>query len=102
MPRRPDLVLAFVGAHPDDDVMGAAGLIAKLRDHPSLRFVLVHATDEEAGQIAPGSPATRETLGRVRRDERIGPDGSRWVAVRTDMSGWACTTAASQISPMNR
>lgn len=89
LPWRPELVLAFVVAHPDDDVMGAAGLIAKLRDHPSLRFVLVHATDGEAGQIAPESNATRETLGRVRREEdragweslRRGPDRHDWLGL---------------------
>lgn len=88
-PARASLVLAFVVAHPDDDVMGAAGLIAKLRDHPSMRFVLVHATDGEAGQIAPGSHATPATLGRVRRDEdRAGwaslgrsPDRHEWLGL---------------------
>jgi hypothetical protein len=70
-------VLAFVVAHPDDDVMGAGGLVALHRDDPDLRFVLVHATDGEAGQIAPGSGATRATLGEVRREE----DRRGWVAV---------------------
>jgi LmbE family N-acetylglucosaminyl deacetylase len=70
-------VLAFVVAHPDDDVMGASGLIALHRDDPDLRFVLVHATDGEAGEIAPGSGATRETLGAVRREE----DRRGWAAV---------------------
>ncbi|WP_083442090.1 PIG-L family deacetylase [Nitriliruptor alkaliphilus] len=66
---RPARVLAFVAAHPDDDVMGAVGLVALHRDDPELRFVLIHATDGAAGQIAPGSGATPETLGHVRRDE---------------------------------
>jgi LmbE family N-acetylglucosaminyl deacetylase len=69
--RHPGRVLAFVAAHPDDDVMGAAGLVALHRDDPELRFVLVHATDGGAGEIAPGSGATRETLGAVRRAEDI-------------------------------
>jgi LmbE family N-acetylglucosaminyl deacetylase len=86
---RAERVLAFVVAHPDDDVMGASGLIAKHRDDPDLRFVLVHATDGEAGGIAPGSGATRATLGAVRREEdRRGwavvgrpPDRHEWVGL---------------------
>jgi LmbE family N-acetylglucosaminyl deacetylase len=74
---RPALVFLFAGAHPDDDVMGAAGLIALHRDDPGLRFVLVHATDGEAGEIAAGSGATRETLGAVRREE----DRRGWAVV---------------------
>jgi LmbE family N-acetylglucosaminyl deacetylase len=70
-------VLAVVVAHPDDDVMAASGLIALHRDDPGLRFVLVHATDGEAGGIAPGCGATRETLGAVRREE----DRRGWAAV---------------------
>ena len=49
--------------------MGAAGLMALHRDDPGLRFVLIHVTDGEAGEIAQGSGATRETLGAVRREE---------------------------------
>lgn len=87
--RRPRRVLAFVAAHPDDDVMGAAGLVALHRDDPELRFVLVHATDGEAGEIAPGSGATRDTLGAVRRREdetgwqRVGrlPDRHDWFGL---------------------
>lgn len=87
--RRPGRVLAFVAAHPDDDVMGAAGLIALHRDDPELRFVLVHATDGGAGAIAPGSGATRETLGEVRRAEDVAgwqvvgrpPDRHEWLGL---------------------
>jgi LmbE family N-acetylglucosaminyl deacetylase len=67
--RRRGRVLAFVAAHPDDDVVGALGYVALHRDDPDLRIVLIHATDGGAGQIAPGSGATRETLGQVRREE---------------------------------
>ncbi|MBY5162762.1 PIG-L deacetylase family protein [Salsipaludibacter albus] len=82
-------VLAFVAAHPDDDVMGVVGIVAGLRDDPGLRFVLVHATDGEAGEIAPGSGATRATLGAVRREEdRAGwrvvgrePDRHEWFGL---------------------
>jgi N-acetyl-1-D-myo-inositol-2-amino-2-deoxy-alpha-D-glucopyranoside deacetylase len=81
--------MAFVVAHPDDDVMGASGLMALHRDDQDLRFVLVHATDGEAGQIAPGSGATRATLGKVRREEdRRGwdvvgrqPERHEWLAL---------------------
>lgn len=87
MTSRPARVLAFVAAHPDDDVMGAVGIVAKHRDDPGLRFVLVHATDGAAGEIAAGSGATRETLGAVRREEdRAGwrvvgrvPDRHEWL-----------------------
>lgn len=74
---RPARALAFVAAHPDDDVMGAVGIVARLRHEPGFRFVLVHATDGEAGDIAPGSGATRETLGAVRREE----DRAGWRVV---------------------
>lgn len=89
MADRPRRVLLFVAAHPDDDVMGAVGLIALRRTDPELRFVLVHATDGEQGEIAQGSEATRETLGMVRREEDrrswevIGrpPDRHEWLGL---------------------
>ena len=89
MPDRAGRVLLFAAAHPDDDVMGAAGIVALHRDDPNLRFVLVHATDGGAGEIAPGSGATRETLGAVRRDEDRrgwevvgrGPDRHEWLGL---------------------
>jgi LmbE family N-acetylglucosaminyl deacetylase len=77
MPERPARVLAFVAAHPDDDVMGAAGLIALRRGDPGLRFVLIHATDGERGEIAPDSDVTRDELGTIRRAE----DQAGWEAV---------------------
>ncbi|GAB3594771.1 PIG-L family deacetylase [Angustibacter peucedani] len=61
--------LMVVVAHPDDDAYGMSGTIALHGDDPGFRFVLVHATDGGAGDIAPGFPATRETLGSVRRVE---------------------------------
>ncbi len=73
----PTRVLAFVAAHPDDDVMGVVGIVARHRHDPGFRFVLIHATDGEAGEIAPGSGATRETLGAVRREE----DRAGWRVV---------------------
>lgn len=69
--------LAAVVAHPDDDAYGIASIVALHADDPSLRFVLIHATDGEAGSIAEGSEATRETLGAVRREE----DRRAWVAL---------------------
>jgi len=59
--------LAGVFAHPDDDsyVLGGSLLL-----HPGeLEPALVFATSGEAGPIAPGSAATRETLGAVREGE---------------------------------
>lgn len=61
--------LMLVVAHPDDDAYGLAGTVALHADDPEFRFVLVHATDGAAGDIAPGFPATRETLGGIRREE---------------------------------
>ena len=61
--------LAAVVAHPDDDAYGVAGIVALHAADPRFRFVLVHATDGEAGSIAEGSGATRATLGAVRRAE---------------------------------
>jgi LmbE family N-acetylglucosaminyl deacetylase len=69
--------LAVVVAHPDDDTFGCAGTVALHRDDPDLRFVLIHATAGEAGQIAEGSGATRELLGEIRREE----DRRSWVAL---------------------
>ena len=82
-------MLAFVAAHPDDDVMGAAGIVALHRDDPSFRFVLVHATDGEAGQITPGSGVSRDSLGSVRRQEDLAgwdavgrqPDRHEWLGL---------------------
>ena len=77
MPARARRVLLFTAAHPDDDVMGAVGLIALHRHEPGLRFVLVHATDGGQGEIAEGSGATRDTLGAIRREE----DRRSWEVV---------------------
>lgn len=72
-PRR----LAAVVAHPDDDTFGCAGTVALHANDPDFRFVLIHITSGERGQIASGSAANRETLGAVREDE----DRRSWVAL---------------------
>ncbi|HEX2153493.1 MAG TPA: PIG-L family deacetylase [Acidimicrobiia bacterium] len=61
--------LLFVGAHPDDDIFGVARAVALHVDDPTLRFSLIHATDGEAGEIAPDSGVTRDELGVARRRE---------------------------------
>jgi LmbE family N-acetylglucosaminyl deacetylase len=69
--------LVAVFAHPDDDAYGIAGTVALHADDPRFRFVLVLATDGEGGDIREGFPATRETLGKVRRAE----DEAAWRAL---------------------
>lgn len=69
--------LAVIVAHPDDDTFGCAGTVALHANDPAFRFVLVHATDGEAGEIAQSSGATRATLGAVRREE----DRRSWIAL---------------------
>ncbi|MFL5798533.1 MAG: PIG-L deacetylase family protein [Actinomycetota bacterium] len=59
--------LAMVFAHPDDDTFGVAGTVALHGD--DLEVMSILATSGEAGEIAPGSDATRETLGPVREAE---------------------------------
>jgi LmbE family N-acetylglucosaminyl deacetylase len=61
--------LMLVVAHPDDDAYGLAGTVALHSEDPGFGFILVHATDGAAGDIAPGFPATRENLGSIRREE---------------------------------
>ena len=60
--------LAGVFAHPDDDayVLGGTLLLHPGRIEP----ILVFATSGEAGPIAGGTGATRETLGRAREAEQ--------------------------------
>jgi LmbE family N-acetylglucosaminyl deacetylase len=69
--------LVVVFAHPDDDAYGVAGTVALHAADPEFRFVLVLATDGDAGDIPEGFPATRETLGAVRRAE----DAAAWRAL---------------------
>jgi LmbE family N-acetylglucosaminyl deacetylase len=68
--------LACVFAHPDDDAYGVAGSVARHAADPDFRFVLIHATYGEQGDIRDGFPATRETLGAIRKAE----DEAAWRA----------------------
>jgi LmbE family N-acetylglucosaminyl deacetylase len=67
--------MAVVVAHPDDDTFGCAGTVALHAADSAFRFILVHATSGEQGQIADPSLAMRETLGRVREEE----DRRSWI-----------------------
>lgn len=81
---------AVVVAHPDDEAFSWAGTVLLHADDPGFRFVLVHATRGEEGDIREGSPATRETLGAVRQAESeaawraVGrvPDRHAWLGLR--------------------
>jgi LmbE family N-acetylglucosaminyl deacetylase len=80
-------VFAVVVAHPDDEAFSWAGTVALHADDPRFRFVLIHATRGEAGDIRPGFPATRDTLGTIRQGESeaawraVGrpPDRHEWL-----------------------
>ncbi len=54
-----------------------AGSVARHAEDPDFRFVLIHATVGEQGDIRAGFPATRETLGAIRRAE----DEAAWRAL---------------------
>ncbi|GAB3324609.1 PIG-L family deacetylase [Geodermatophilus aquaeductus] len=75
MPR--NRTLACVFAHPDDDAYGAAGSVALHAGEPDFRFILIHATSGEQGDIRDGFPATRRTLGAIRQAE----DEAGWRAL---------------------
>ena len=62
-------VLVFVAAHPDDDTFGIARSMALHAADPDLRLALVHATDGEAGEVAPDVVIGPEGLGAHRRAE---------------------------------
>ena len=59
--------LAMVFAHPDDDTFSSGGTVALHADDADVLSIL--ATSGEAGKIAPGSGASRRTLGAVREAE---------------------------------
>ena len=79
----------LVAAHPDDDAYGLAGSVALHDADARFRYVLVHATFGEAGEMAPDFPATQESLGVVRKREceaawrshgRV-PDRHEWLGL---------------------
>ncbi|WOP18673.1 PIG-L family deacetylase [Raineyella sp. LH-20] len=80
---------AVVVAHPDDDALTWAGTVAKHAREDGFRFVLVQATDGEAGHIRDDFPATRESLGVIRRHECVAawravgrpPDRLEWLGL---------------------
>ncbi len=63
-------------AHPDDDAYGLAGSVALHARNPAFRFILIHATDGDAGEIAPGIEVPAGKLGEFRRRE----DEAAWQA----------------------
>lgn len=69
--------LALVMAHPDDEGYCSYGTVALAAADPGFRLSVLHATDGEAGEIAPGVPTTREQLGAWRREE----DRAAWRAL---------------------
>jgi N-acetyl-1-D-myo-inositol-2-amino-2-deoxy-alpha-D-glucopyranoside deacetylase len=62
----PPILLVY--AHPDDEIFGAAGTMAALRER-GLPVTLVCATRGEAGEISDPALATPETLAAVREGE---------------------------------
>jgi LmbE family N-acetylglucosaminyl deacetylase len=78
--------LLFVAAHPDDDNFGAAPIVAVHADDPDLRFLLIHATDGEAGEIAPDSGVRKEDLAAARRQEAV--DSWTELGRRPDRHDW--------------
>ncbi|MCB5272668.1 Mycothiol S-conjugate amidase [Arthrobacter sp. SO5] len=72
----PELSVAVVMAHPDDDAYGLAGSVALHARNPEFRFILIHATDGGAGEIAPGVEVPAGMLGEFRRRE----DDAAWRA----------------------
>jgi LmbE family N-acetylglucosaminyl deacetylase len=79
-------VFAVVVAHPDDEAFSWAGTVALHAGDLGFRFVLIHATRGEAGDIRAGFPATRATLGAIRQAE----SEAAWRAVgrRPDRHAW--------------
>ncbi|HEX3724180.1 MAG TPA: PIG-L family deacetylase [Nitrolancea sp.] len=61
--------IVAVFAHPDDEVMGSGGTLAKHAEHG--RVVAICATRGELGEISDPSLATPENLGEVRERELL-------------------------------
>lgn len=60
--------LLAIFAHPDDETFGVGGTMARYADN-GVPVTMVCATRGEVGEIAKGSPATPETLGKYREQE---------------------------------
>lgn len=77
-------------AHPDDETYATFGSVALHRADPGFRLVVLHATDGDAGEVAPGVDVGEGGLGPHRRleDARawevVGhpPDGHEWLGHR--------------------
>ena len=76
-------MFAVVVAHPDDEAFSWAGTVALHADDARFRFVLVHATRGEAGDIRPGFSATRDTLGAIRQAAGPWRTSGDWWRVET-------------------
>ncbi|WP_225752828.1 PIG-L deacetylase family protein [Actinotalea sp. Marseille-Q4924] len=81
--------LAVCVAHPDDETYTTYGSVGLHADDPDFRLVVLHATDGDAGEVAPGVDMGPDGLGALRRleDERawraVGrvPDRHEWLGV---------------------
>jgi LmbE family N-acetylglucosaminyl deacetylase len=69
--------LALVMAHPDDEGYCSYGTVVLAAAHPGFRLSVLHATDGEAGEIAPDVATTKQGLGAWRREE----DRAAWRAL---------------------
>jgi LmbE family N-acetylglucosaminyl deacetylase len=69
--------LAVCVAHPDDESYALYGSVALHAAEPDFRLFVLHATDGDAGEIAPGVETSPDTLGPFRREE----DERAWTAV---------------------
>jgi LmbE family N-acetylglucosaminyl deacetylase len=80
-----------VAPHPDDDVIGAGGLLA-LEAARGRRVVVIHATDGRGAPRPAGGPSDEE-LARIRREEaaaglrELGIHQSHTLAHRSDQLG---------------
>ncbi|WP_456844688.1 PIG-L deacetylase family protein [Cellulomonas sp. P5_C6] len=69
--------LGLCYAHPDDETYGAFGSVALHSADPGFRLVVLHATDGDAGEVAPGVEVGPGGLGALRRIE----DTNAWQAL---------------------
>lgn len=69
--------LAICVAHPDDEAYATYGTVALHRHDLRFRLVVLHATDGDGGQVAPGVKVASDGLGAQRRRE----DDAAWRAV---------------------